>query len=123
MKGKRPIKPVAVKNQPPSTTQKALMAALIFDLLVITGIWLAKRWLPPQIPLYYGLPEGEKQLAPWWGLTLPAILSLIILGVNFFLTRLVKDDFLGKALIITAVISSVFAGYNILKIFLLVGNY
>jgi hypothetical protein len=81
------------------------------------------RWLPPQVPLYFGLPEGEAQLAPALGLILPSLVSLAVLTVNITACFFIEDDFLKKALILTAIGVTFFTTITTIKIILLVGSF
>jgi hypothetical protein len=61
-------------------------AILLVIILIIAGIFWWQ--LPPEIPLFYGLPYGSSQLADrGWFLLLP-IISMVIFGVSQFLMRL-----------------------------------
>jgi len=92
---------------------------ITFDIAVV--LLLQKR-LPPEIPLFYGLPEGEDQLTTRLGLLIPAITALIIVLVNLILTRIVDDEFLKKSLIIAGFGVIIFSLATTLKIILLVAS-
>lgn len=85
--------------------------------------FIAQPFLPPQIPLYYGLPVGEEQLSSSLGLVIPGVVSLLILAVNFILVKIIKEEFLKKVLAITALIASFFAIITTYKIIFLVGSF
>lgn len=84
---------------------------------------IAQSFLPPQVPLYYGLPIGEEQLSSPLGLVIPGVVSLLILSVNFMLIKITKDDFLKKILAIVALVASFFAIITTYKIIFLVGSF
>jgi len=56
---------------------------LIFALLLL--IFLNWGRLPPQVPLFFSRPWGEKQLTPPWGLWLLPLVSFSVLIFNLFL--------------------------------------
>ncbi len=99
------------------------LAVALTSFLVILVALLAKRWLPPQIPLFYGLPEGEEQLASTWKLVIPGAIAFIIAGVNILLSFFLKDDFLKKTLIVASFTATFFAAITTLKIIFLVGIF
>lgn len=105
------------------TLKKFLFAGLLINLVLICFAFLARPYLPPQIPLYYGVAEAEGIIAPSWALVVPSLVSLGILGVNFFLSILTQDEFLKKTLLFSTFAAYLFAIITILKILVLVGNF
>ncbi|MEJ2441565.1 MAG: hypothetical protein P8Y06_01440 [Patescibacteria group bacterium] len=84
---------------------------------------LVQIFLPPQIPLFYGLPEGEAQLAPSLSLIIPSLVSLVIMITNITISYFLKDEILKKFLITTAIGVSIFSIVTTIKIVLLVGSF
>lgn len=105
---------------------KAYIAvSIIVNLLVIItvlGLTYFKR-LPPEVPTFYGEPEGEAQLASNYILVLPAIVSLILLGVNTGISYVLEDDFLKKILIIAGTTITILSTITTIKILSLVGYF
>lgn len=94
----------------------------ILDFMVIFfGILVQKR-LPPQIPIFYGLPQGEAQISPSFGILIPPISSLIFIFLNLFLINVIKDEFIKKTLVIAGLTTAVFASVTVVKIVFLVGQ-
>ena len=91
---------------------------LIFFLAIV---FLQKR-LPPEVPLFYGLAEGEEQLVPRLLLSLPNLIALIIILINTGLTLLTTNLFVKKILIMASVTATFLASITCLKIFFLVGS-
>jgi len=98
-----------------------IIAGAINITLIIITLALNKL-LPPQIPLFYGLAEGEGQLAPWYLLSIPSLISLAILVVNSLLSTTISNDFLKRVMIISAISVTFFSLITTLKIFFLVGG-
>jgi hypothetical protein len=93
------------------------------NIVVIALIFILKRFIPPQIPLYYGLAEGEEQLASnSLFLALPSLVSLAMIILNTTLASLIKDDFIKKMLIVACAATSFFSVVTTIRIFLLVGG-
>ena len=86
-----------------------LLATFIINTLIIVIILLIQSKLPPQIPLFYGLPESEEQLAPSWALIVPSLAALTIGLTNLLICLFVKDEFIKKALIFSALVAFGFA--------------
>ncbi len=99
-----------------------VVASVLVNILIILIVLLSQRWLPPQVPLFYGKPSGEEQLASSLTLTLPSIVSLLILLINVSLATFLKDEFLRKTLVLSAAVATFFAAITTVKIIFLVGN-
>lgn len=97
-------------------------SALIVNLIIIALSFLLHSLLPPEVPLYYGMPEGEDQLASSWILGLPSFLSFIILLTNIGIASLTENDFLKRTLILVGIAVTFFSAITSIKIFLLVGT-
>ncbi len=100
-----------------------LTGGLIVNVLMIILAISIQRFLPPQIPLFYGMAEGEAQLSRSIFLFLPNTFALIILLSNIFLALLTSENFFKKILIVAGVIATFFATITTIKIFLLVGSF
>ncbi len=96
---------------------------LALSLLTCLIALLAQSVLPPQIPLFYGLPVGTEQLSPSYGLLIPGGLAFIINFVNLLLLSKIKDDYLKKVLLISSYIVAFFVIITTIKIIFLVGSY
>ncbi len=90
--------------------------------IIILGVVLKSKF-PPQIPLFYGMAEGEEQLAGSSLILLPNLVSLIIIVINFLFSFLTKDDLLKKTLIFSGMTATILATITVVKISLLVGNF
>lgn len=102
---------------------KLLYVAVAVNLLTIASGFLFGNRLPPEIPLYYGLPSGTGQLADKTMIVLPSIAALSFILVNFAIVLFLKNDFLKKALIVTGLVLSIFSLTTTLEIMFLVGNF
>lgn len=121
---KKILQPKTLKGSGPSIPLKNLVLfAFVLNLVIIFGILSLLKWLPPQIPLFYGLAEGEEQLAPAFMLILPSVMSCLIIILNLILASLVKSDILKKFLVAAAITSSLFSITTTIKIIVLVGSF
>jgi hypothetical protein len=98
--------------------------AFVFLFCVISilsqGSLIVASWskLPPQVPLLYSLPWGEKILAdPYFLWLLPTLATFFII-LNIFIAILVAKEnlFLTKALYLTNFVISFATLYNVVKI-------
>lgn len=103
--------------------KQAKIASFLVNILIILSVILAQRFLPPEVPLFYGLAEGEDQLAPRLFLLIPSLASLVILTINSLISSRVEDIFIKKALILAAIGTTFFAAITTLKIMFLVGSF
>lgn len=91
-----------------------LLAGVIFLLI----FWLK---LPPEVPVFYSKPWGQEQLGQPIFLWLPLFLSgLALLANSIFSSFLDENQFLKKALIIGAVVTSLLASITVIRIIALV---
>ena len=78
------------------------------------------REIPPEVPLFYSLPWGEKQLANKFFLFLLPLFSIITLLVNRYLAMKIKEEILiSRLLIIGAFLFSLLSTITLFKIVLL----
>ena len=103
--------------------KKLILASFLINCLVILSIIFLQKQLPPEIPLYHGLAEGTGQLAPSLSLSLPAVISLLVVILNTLLSIFLKNRFLKKILITAMPVVTFFSTIAILKIFFLVGSF
>lgn len=97
--------------------------ALLTNFLMIILILALQGFLPPVVPLFYGQPQGEAQLARSIFLILPPAISFLITLANAFLSTLIKNKFLQTILLGLAVVVTVFSSVTVVKIILLVGSF
>jgi hypothetical protein len=96
---------------------------LVANLLTGLIILLLQSRIPPSVPLFYGLPQGEEQLVQNTFLILPPLIALVIVGVNIFLGKVTKDKFLQKVLTGLTILCSALSSVTVIKILLLVGSF
>lgn len=101
---------------------KPTMAAAIVNILVVIIALFFQSHLPPVVPLFYGMPSGEEQLANQWALIIPPLVALAFLGVNIFITHITKDDFIKQVLLGLTITTTALSTITVVKIILLVGQ-
>jgi len=90
-----------------------VVAASAVSVLTIAVVILVNGLLPPQVPLFYGLPESEEQLAPTLGLVIPGTFALAICGLNVLAAMFLT-------LIASSLVAAFFAAVTTLKIIWLI---
>jgi len=103
--------------------KKLVVASLLLNILTSVFVLTIKNRLPPEVPLFYGLPIGEGQLATSISLVIPAVISSLIIVINVALTPFLQEDFLKKTLILAATVSALFSAITTIKIVFLVGSF
>lgn len=94
------------------------LASLMVGLAAIIVFW---QKLPPQVPLFYGKPWGEEQLASPIFLLLPLLAAGIFLAINtLFVSFLEESVFLKRALILAAAVSSILASIAVVRVLFLI---
>lgn len=101
----------------------AYLAVLVFNLLTIALIFLLKSQLPPEIPLFYGRPFGQEQLAQSIKLIILPITAFVIALFNAILSVVISSRFLTQILLGVAIITTTLAFIAVLQIIFLVGSF
>ena len=102
---------------------KIVWVSFLIGFITLLTVILSQKYLPPQVPLFYGLPEGENQLSSSWGLAIPGAVSLIITGLNLLICLFLENRFLQKSLILSSLTVSIFSFVTTIKILFLVGSF
>ncbi|PIP57778.1 hypothetical protein COX03_01260 [Candidatus Woesebacteria bacterium CG22_combo_CG10-13_8_21_14_all_39_10] len=97
-------------------------ASWITNLTIIIFSLLIQKRIPPQIPIFYGLPQGEVQLSSPIGILIPSVSSLIFILLNLSLINVIKDEFIKKILVVAGLTTAIFASITVVKIIFLVGQ-
>lgn len=102
---------------------KAAIFIVIINILTIIAILFLQRYLPPEIPLFYGLPDTVEQLATTRSLIIPPAISTTIIIINTTVCVFIKDEFLKKTLMISGLATFIFSIIAIIRIVFLVGSF
>jgi uncharacterized Tic20 family protein len=102
---------------------KLLVLSFFINIVIILAIWILKSHIPPQVPLLYGLPEGEEQLTTTMGLTIPSFIALAIIVINTIVATIVENNFFRNSLVLTSFAVTIFTAITTIKIVLLVGSF
>jgi len=97
--------------------------AFILGILNIITILLLQNFLPPEVPLYYGLAKSQEQLTTSIGLVAPGIVTLGVTILNTFLAYILDNDFLKKILVLSAFSVSIISFIATIEIIFLVGSF
>ncbi|MCA9372007.1 hypothetical protein KC726_03860 [Candidatus Woesebacteria bacterium] len=57
------------------------------DVILVTATGFLFRFIPPEVPLYYSQPWGDKQLADNWQLLVLPVLMHIFVGINTLMKK------------------------------------
>ncbi len=102
---------------------KFIYSSLIISGLGILFVIVVQSNLPPEVPLFYGLPVGENQLTTSLGLVTPAVISFLITAINVGVAFFLENKFLQKTLILSSFAISILSIITIVKISFLVGSF
>jgi len=108
-------KKVAFKN--------LFLASVVIDVVAALAVVILENFLPPVLPLFFGLPTGETQLVGRLGLLIAPAAAFLLTILNLNVSLLTHDQFLKKILAVSALVVSVLIVITILKIILLVGFF
>lgn len=97
--------------------------SVVLNLTSFISILVLRNYLPPVVPLFYGLPAGTEQLAPAIGLFLAPVLGLFTIFVNVVVGNMTRNIFLRRTLIVSSTSLSILLAVAVIKIILLVGFF
>lgn len=100
--------------------KKLFVFSFFASLILLIISVLSQAILPPVIPLFYGLPQTEDQLAPSILMLLPAFISLVLTTINMLVALKIDDVYLKRALAFTSLAVSILAIVTTIKIMFLV---
>lgn len=107
------------KNWFISLTHKFILFLFVLSIGLLLWRW---RMLPPMVPLWYSRPWGEDQLAsPFWLFILP-VASLLLYGINVFVSMYVLAEYLifTQMLFLSSLIVSLLSFIALTKILFLI---
>ncbi len=96
--------------------------SMIFSLITFVSGILAQLILPPEIPLFYGLPQTNSQITQSIMITIPSIISIIICIINIIIAVKTVDNYNKRILAFASVFISILATVSTFKIIFLVGS-
>lgn len=103
--------------------RKLIIFSIILNAAMILIGLFSNFILPPEIPVYFGLPQTSEQLAPRILIILPFILGLIISLTNCLIAIKISNNYLKKALGFATFSISILAFIASIKIIFLVGLF
>ena len=98
------------------------VTSLIINLVLVVLSLGAKFILPPEIPLFYGLPKNEDQLAPAIYLFLPSLISIFITIANMVIATAINSNYLKRTLAFASISITILSIIATYKIVFLVGS-
>ncbi|MEK7169054.1 MAG: hypothetical protein AAB778_03515 [Patescibacteria group bacterium] len=104
-----PLKPLFITS---------IVVSFLFILLGLVG----QLVLPPEIPLFYGLPKNSEQLAPSLFIVIPSLISLLITVINAVISINIDGIYLKKALAFASISVCLLSAIATYKIIFLVGS-
>ena len=111
-----------IKQEEAKCDMKIYVGSFLLNFLLISATILSKNSLPPEVPLFYGLPEGEKQVVKWWFLVIPSIAAISFTAINLLICKRSKDNLIKKLSTYILIPINFFSFIAIIKIIILVGR-
>lgn len=96
----------------------SFLSSLLFLFLSSISIFI----LPPEIPIFYGLPKTSDQLGRSFYILLPSLVSISIVIVNSLVAIKIESQHQKRALAFTTLLVSILSMITTYKIVSLVGS-
>lgn len=110
------IKEVSVPLKSLFVISLVINSTFIFVSLISTVI------LPPEIPLFFGLPKSSNQLAANYMILIPSLISTFLVTANFLIALKVSGQYIKKILAFTSISVTILNIVATSKIVFLVGS-
>lgn len=91
---------------------------LLFIILSILSVFI----LPPEIPLFYGMPKSNAQVAPSFMIIAPSLASFLFTVINFVVSQRLNQQYLKKTLAFASIAATILSSIATYKIIFLVGS-
>lgn len=101
----------------------AFYTSYALSVVSVVAVIITQKYLPPELPLFYGMAEGEEQLSTSLGLIIPGLVAITLNLINTAIIILVENEFLQQTLVLAGLAVSVFAAITTIKIMFLVGSF
>lgn len=101
---------------------KLIISTVITNLIVILIGLAAKFILPPQIPIFFGFPQTEEQLAPSLLIIIPPIISLFFTIINSVAAINIESSYIKKSFAFASLAVTLLSTIAVIKIIFLVGS-
>ncbi|MBI2405901.1 hypothetical protein HYV21_02510 [Candidatus Microgenomates bacterium] len=82
---------IALTAHPDPLIKRMLFLSLFLDILLVVGIGVAYRYLPPEVPLLYSAPWGKAQIVPRSFLFLVPAAAVLFLAGTVLAERALTD--------------------------------
>jgi len=99
-----------------------IIFSLATNLLFLLIAGLSTFILPPEIPLFYGLPKTSEQLVKSFLITIPSLITFILTIINSVIAINIEGQYLKKALAFVTILLTVLNIVTTYKIIALVGS-
>lgn len=103
--------------------RKLLFTSLIVSLLTIGLVLALQRYLPPEVPLLYGLPLGEEQITSSTSLIIPSLISVAVFVINASIIFVLEDKYIQQLLVMTTFAVTLLSSITTLKIIFLISSF
>lgn len=100
-----------------------MLVMFILNLAVAGSILILQNSLPPEVPLFYGMPSGREQLADQIYLLIPPAAALLIIATSAVLSSSTRDSYLQTIFSGLTLVVTLLSTITVVKIMLLVGNF
>ncbi len=94
--------------------------SLFFSAIIFIISLVSQFILPPQIPLYFGLPQTSDQLASSFMIIVPSLSSILIIIINILIAINLNDNYIKKTLAFGSISVFILSAITTIKIILLV---
>lgn len=79
--------------------KKSVVTIFVVNVTMILTVFLFSRYLPPEVPLFFGKPSGASQLVSSSSLVIPPLLVIGLTAMCTGISQLLKDEFIDNMIV------------------------
>jgi len=116
------VKKVVIEKTNKLPLKNFIIVSFFVNIVCLILSFLSKIILPPEIPLFYGLPQNQEQITKSFYLFLPSGISLVLTVINTYISLSINNIYLKKILAMATFLLTILSTVTLIKIIFLVGK-
>lgn len=99
-----------------------VFSTVINIVTIVLGL-VSRFFLPPLIPIFFGLPQTDEQLASSIYILIPPTITVLLTFINIAISLKIQSNYNKRVLAFTTFALSILSTIAVVKIILLVGSF
>lgn len=100
--------------------KRTVSTLVLINILMIGSVFLFSKYLPPEVPLFFGRPSGAEQLVQSLYLVIPPTLVLALFALSTGVSQLLADNFIDSMILGILTVTTLLSTLALINIYHLV---